>query len=324
MKKTFLLLLPLLLGVTRCQSPEEAGLVELTGFGDNPGNLSAYLYRPSGLAGNETAPLLVVLHGCGSSATEMAEWTGWNELAEEEEFLVLYPQQKTINNLQNCFNWFTAEDASKGSGEAASIRQMISFVLAEEAVDADRIYVTGFSAGGAMTAVMLATAPEVFAGGAVVAGIPYGAAANLAAGLQAMQGTIDLEPAEWEERVRAQNPEFLSLYPKLAVVHGTDDPMVSFHNAGELTEQWIALLNLNAADSTSATAFQDNAGVTLTYWQDDTGEPLILKYEVDNLGHNLPVDPGEGPAQGGQTGTFAKDVDFYSSYWIARFFGLTN
>ena len=317
--KKVLLLLPLLWIASRCNSPEEAGLVELSGFGDNPGNLAGYLYQPAGAAGN--TPLVVVLHGCGSSATEMAGWTGWNELAEAGGFRVLYPEQKVTNNIQKCFNWFVAADAARDQGEAASIQQMISFALANYPIDATRVYATGFSAGGAMTTALLASYPELFTGGAVLAGIPYGAATDLASGLQAMQGKTDLEPVEWKERVRAQNPEYYSLYPKLAVVHGIDDPIVHVRNAHE---QWVALLNLSAADSTALPAFQGDENVNLTYWQDDTGEALVLKYELSKLGHNLPVDPGNSPQQGGQTGSFAKDVDFYSSYWIARFFGLTN
>ncbi|HWY37579.1 MAG TPA: hypothetical protein VNY73_03400, partial [Bacteroidia bacterium] len=48
----------------------------------------------------------------------------------------------------------------------------------------------------------------------------------------------------------------------------------------------------------------------------------IIFYEIDNLGHALPVDPGTSPGKGGKTGLFAVDKDFFSTYWIAKDFGL--
>src|SRR5437763_1256534 len=61
-------------------------------------------------------------------------------------------------------------------GEAASIRAMVDRTVADHGLDPRRVFVTGLSAGGAMAAVMLAAYPEAFAGGAVVAGVPYGCA----------------------------------------------------------------------------------------------------------------------------------------------------
>ena len=47
---------------------------------------------------------------------------------------------------------------------------MIARMVADHGIARDRIFVTGLSAGGAMTSVMLATYPEVFSAGAVIAG----------------------------------------------------------------------------------------------------------------------------------------------------------
>jgi poly(hydroxyalkanoate) depolymerase family esterase len=67
----------------------------------------------------------------------------------------------------------------RDAGEALSIRQMIEKVIVQFGTDRRRVFVTGLSAGGAMTSVMLATYSEVFAGGAILAGLPYGSASSV-------------------------------------------------------------------------------------------------------------------------------------------------
>jgi len=67
------------------------------------------------------------------------------------------------NNQNACFNWFEPEDTARDRGEALSIRQMIDAMVARHFVDPSRVYIVGLSAGGAMTAAMLAAYPERFA-----------------------------------------------------------------------------------------------------------------------------------------------------------------
>ena len=142
-------------------------------FGSNPGNLAMHAYAPQGVG---TSPALVVaLHGCTQSADSYDQGTGWSDLADRFGFVVVFPEQQPANNPKNCFSWFLPGDTARDSGEALSIRQMVAKATEEFGVDRSRIFVTGLSAGGAMTSAMLATYPEVFAGGAIIAGLPYGA-----------------------------------------------------------------------------------------------------------------------------------------------------
>jgi poly(3-hydroxybutyrate) depolymerase len=163
------------------------------GFGSNPGNLRMFSYVPAGLP--PAAPLIVVLHGCKQRAATFARDAGWLALADSSRLALLLPEQKGLprylydvyvfpwvmamfgaNNQNACFNWFEPEDTARDRGEALSIRQMIDTMIQRYSVDQSRVYIVGFSAGGAMTAVMLAAYPERFAGGAIVAGVPYGCA----------------------------------------------------------------------------------------------------------------------------------------------------
>jgi poly(hydroxyalkanoate) depolymerase family esterase len=95
-------------------------------------------------------------------------------------------QQQPANNPKNCFSWFLPGDIVRGQGEALSIREMVEHAVATFAVDRRKVFVTGLSAGGAMASVMLATYPEVFAGGAIIAGLPYGCASNVQQAFEAM------------------------------------------------------------------------------------------------------------------------------------------
>ena len=149
-------------------------LREVVGFGANPGNLRMFVYVPERLPSR--APLVVALHGCSQTADEYDYGTGWSSLSDRLGFAVVYPQQQPANNPQNCFSWFSPGDIGRGHGEALSIRQMVEHAVASFGLDRRRVFATGLSAGGAMASVMLATYPEVFAGGAIIAGLPYGCA----------------------------------------------------------------------------------------------------------------------------------------------------
>ncbi len=107
-------------------------------------------------------------------------------LADRLGFAVVYAEQQPANNPKNCFSWFLPGDTARDLGEARSIRQMVEHAIAAFGIDRNRIFVTGLSAGGAMASTMLATYPEVFAGGAIIAGLPHGSARSVQQAFDAM------------------------------------------------------------------------------------------------------------------------------------------
>ena len=158
-----------------------------------------FAYAPAHLP--PKAPLVIALHGCTQTADEYDHGTGWSSLADNLGFAVVYPQQQPANNPHNCFSWFLPDDIVRGHGEALSIREMVEHAIATFAADRGKAFVTGLSAGGAMASVMLATYPEVFAGGAIIAGLPYGCASNVSTSIRGhVRGAQTSRAGPWRSR----------------------------------------------------------------------------------------------------------------------------
>jgi feruloyl esterase len=291
-------------------------LVEVPDFGSNPGALRMLTFTPPGLA--PSSALVVVLHGCTQTAASYDLGAGWSTLASRYGFALLLPEQQSSNNPKTCFNWFQRQDSTRGQGEPLSILQMIERAIRDFAIDPSRVFVTGLSAGGAMTSVMLATYPEVFAGGAIVAGLPYGAATNVQEALDSMLNGRIRSEAEWAELVRDASPH-QGPWPKVSVWHGSVDAIVKASNADEIIKQWTSLHGLSPAPTR-----QDSVnGYPRRVWCGAMGEELIESFTVTGMAHGAPLATGSAADQCGNAGAFLLDVGISSSFQIARFWGLT-
>jgi poly(hydroxyalkanoate) depolymerase family esterase len=291
-------------------------LEEVSGFGSNPGNLRMFSYVPQRLAGEPA--LVVVLHGCTQTAAGYDLGAGWSTLAERYGFALLVPEQRQANNPKRCFNWFVPGDTRRDRGEALSIRQMIETMVVDKGIDRRRVFVTGLSAGGAMTSVMLACYPEVFAGGAIIAGLPYGAATNVQEAFESMFQSPSRPAPAWGDLVRGAAPHTGS-WPRISVWHGSADKTVVPANAQEILKQWTDVHGLPLAPSRETIV----DGYPRKVWLGPAGEELIESYTITNMAHGTPLATGAADAACGAAGPFLLEVGISSSYHIAKFFGLT-
>lgn len=304
-----------------CQETET--LKEIKKFGNNLGNLRMFIHDVIPKDTNKL-PLVVVLHGCSQNAKSVSELTGWNKLADINNFVVLYPQQKRVNNLNLCFNWFIDSDIEKNQGESESIFQMISFVRQNYSIDSNRIFITGLSAGAAMSVAMTATHPELFKSGAIFAGAPYKIAKNPIDGTKAMLGKKYISREELVQDLREQNPNYQGQYTTLIVYQGLNDPIVNYKSTTLLIDQWTGVNNADTIPEKVETAFLGIEDITRKEYLDSLNSTILIFYEIDNLGHKLLIKPGEDEDEGGQTGIFGVDKGFHSTFQVAKEFGIVK
>ncbi|GGB20993.1 LpqC, poly [Sphingomonas metalli] len=290
-------------------------LTDLTEFGSDPGQLRGLCYVPAGL--EDGAALVVALHGCTQTAAGYDHGTGWSALADRAGFALLVPEQRQANNANRCFNWFEPGDMARLGGEPESIAQMVQAMLVRHRLDPARVFITGLSAGGAMTAVMLATWPELFAAGAIIGGLPYRAASGVPQALDRMRGHGWSDDAAAAAAVRAAPGHDPARWPRVAIWHGTDDRTVVDGNMERLAAQWRTVHGLPLAPNHS----EHGRNWHHRRWEDASGEPLVETWSVEGMGHGVPIDPN-GTDRLGAAGPFMLDVGIASSAIIARGWGL--
>lgn len=255
---------------------------EVDTFGDNPGELRMFTYVPAQLPTDKPVPLVVALHGCLQTAEDFYKATGWAELADEKKFILLLPQQPSTVNALSCFDWYEPVNQKAGDGEPLSIKNMISTVtkhLYPKRIDEKAIYVTGLSAGAAMTGTMMAAYPQVFAGGAIVAGPPYHCADDLMSGNICMgPAHPDLTPDQWGKLVRNAGTAPGALR-KVSIWIGSDDAVVDPGNLKEDMEQWTNVFGVSQQPVVStqvASAVKNNTNSQNQHKDTVSSSSLIL------------------------------------------------
>lgn len=305
-------------------SPAVAGTYEpVASFGSNPGALQMFRYRPAAPA--PAAPLVVFFHGCTQTAAD-ARNVGWEQLADELGFYIVYPQQTTDNNPIRCFNWAgeygDPANLVRGQGENQSIKSMVDRMKADFDIDPARVYAAGFSAGAAFAVVMLATWPDVFSAGAVMSGIPYRCATSVndAYSCQQLDGHPELQrtPAQWAELARNAFPSYSGAPPRVVFFHGAADYTVKPKATDELLEQWTALHGVGLTPDQSATV----AGHPRDRWLVD-GQVVIEAWRVASMGHavSMGADPEHACAP---MGTYVEDRGMCAAWRAASFLGLVE
>jgi polyhydroxybutyrate depolymerase len=106
-----------------------------------------FLFRPATLPAQRLAPLVIAMHGYTQTAVELESLTHFDQLAQKDGFVVVYPQ-----GVQESWNAGTCCGAAQSEklDDVAFIRQLIAQVVQEDNIDPKRIYAAGLSNGGLM------------------------------------------------------------------------------------------------------------------------------------------------------------------------------
>ena len=191
------------------------------------------VFVPEGLQPN--SGLLVVLHGCFMSGEQMINGTLLNQHAAKKKYVVIYPEQTFESNVWKCWNWFKPENQTRDQGESSIIVGMVRDTLKKYNLNASRVFVSGLSAGSAMSANLLGCYSDVFSGALLNSGLEFAAAQSESeahrASDQGPSHTVD----EGVELALNCTPNKKSLV-KVLVVHGSSDPHVKIINANRTFE----------------------------------------------------------------------------------------
>ncbi len=245
----------------------------------NAAGTRAYrLYVPTGRT-DGPRPLVVMLHGGTQDATTFADATGMNDLADRETFLVAYPQQAHSANPGQYWNWFVPGHQRRDAGEPSLIAGITRQIIDRYGIDATRVYVAGFSAGGAMAAVMAEVYPDLYAAAGVHSGLAYAAAGDAHSAFAAMK----------------QGPTHPARPPSnplpLIVFHGDRDTIVAHANTVSLIDHVLAAAGPDARPGTLPTAVTSRGQVpgghafTRTSYQDPSGATLAECWTIHQSRH---------------------------------------
>jgi feruloyl esterase len=209
----------------------------------------------------------------------------------------------------------------RDKGEPLSIRQMVERMRQDHDIDPARVFITGLSAGGAMSVISLATYPEDYAGGGILAALPYKSAAGMDEAFAAMYRGRVKKPSAWGDLVRRASGH-TGPWPRLSIWHGDADKTVAPVNAVELAKQWSDLHGIHwPAEGVPVEEDWVN-GHRRTILRNALGSDVIEVFNIAGMAHGTPVHPGEEDHHLGTEGPYLLPVGIASSYHIARFWGL--
>ena len=260
------------------------------------------LYKPSGVRRSERLPLVVMLHGCAQDAQALAASTQMNRLAQVEHFMVLYPEQDRLSNLQNCWNWY-ATRAGRAQREADSVASAVDHICLTQPVDPQRIVLVGLSAGAGLASLLAVRQPERFQAVVMHSGIGPGMASSSATALAAMRGRRVAVPLA---------PLVAGLHlPVLLVIQGSVDPIVAPSNGTQVAQLWADREGANAGRPRTVQRGKRYPAMITDYR--NRGRLVATLCSVNRLGHawsggapGLPYSDPKGPDASRMAWSFMK------------------
>ncbi len=273
--------------------------------GGQLGDYRYFYYLPAGHDPQQALPLVVVLHGCKQTASEIAKGTQFNMLADAERFIVLYPEtEPALNNPYGCWLWWGSQNQKRDSGEPKLIVQMIELLKRKVRIDSNRVYVTGLSSGAGMSAILASIYPDVFAAMGIHSGLAYGAASSAACGMGVMRNGLS-DPEGRGELAYHHQGGYHRVVPAI-VFQGTGDTVVDRINADHLVVQLAQMNDLaddgdgrndsfdNAVDDSESGRTDSGYEYSVYNYRDNRERVVVQKVLVESLQHAWSGGSAEG------------------------------
>jgi polyhydroxybutyrate depolymerase len=230
------------------------------------------VHVPKSYTNKVALPLVLNLHGSGSTALEQELFTGMDKSANHDDFIVAYPQAHIPDGTG--FDWNLPGEPLVGgrsvpAGSANDLKFLVSLVGTLEhdyCVDPSAVYATGFSGGAREVSQLACDDSTLFAAVAPVSGL------------------------------RHPKPCPATRAVPVIAFHGSADPVDPFDGHGEA--YWTYSVPTAAKDWASqdqcATKPQVDtsiAGVVLSTYGHCAGGAEVELYEVLGEGHEWPGGP---------------------------------
>ena len=283
--------------LSKAASADQKGTFTAYQFANDAGARSYKLFVPSSY-GKKPMPLVIMLHGCTQNPDDFALGTNMNVLAEQQGFLVAYPQQPGSAHMTKCWNWYRPEDQQRGKGEPEIIAGLTRKIMQDFKIERTQVYVAGLSAGGAAAAIMATQYPDIFAAVGIHSGLACGLAFDVTSAMSAM-------------RSGSQKPERASKIKIPTIVfHGDRDATVNPANAETIVAHHAGADRLNKTQQKVAS----DSGVISTQmtFADASGKPEIEQWLIHGAAHAW--------SGGNARGTFAEASGPDASTEMLRFF----
>lgn len=135
---------------------------------------SYLLYVPGSVNWDEPVPVVFVFHGGTGNAENAKRTTGFNTVADDHEFLVVYPNGTGRLSDEIILTWnggtCCGYAQTENVDDVGFVRAMVADLQSLVTLDMKRVYATGMSNGGILSHRLGCEAADVFAAIAPVAG----------------------------------------------------------------------------------------------------------------------------------------------------------
>ena len=205
------------------------------------------VFVPSTYTGQDAVPLVMVLHGCRQTEANMINETRFKDLAERDNFIVVYPFITSYDGMRdtNCWGFFLDQHIHKGAGEVEDLHQIALEIEAELKIDPNRRYVTGLSSGAGMSVALSVAHSDYFAAAGSVEGLPYSETSSAVGFVCSNPGnfkpvSVDVVAMQTEQ----QQPEEQRPIP-IMTIHSRNDCVVNKLGSENIRDAWIRRYGLS-------------------------------------------------------------------------------